>query len=50
MYASDVVAQLQKLINQHGDLEVVDEYDNEMDPVEYSTDGDSPAFVVAFSD
>lgn len=46
MHATDLIKQLEDLVKKHGDHEVVDEYGNEMDPVEF----DDEYFVVGFSE
>jgi hypothetical protein len=44
--ASELVDKLQDLIREHGDLEVVNDQDEEVD-VEFNQDSADPVFVIA---
>lgn len=49
MLATDLISKLQRLIEQHGDQVVMDEYGNVIDEPEWNND-DGACFLVSFSE
>jgi hypothetical protein len=46
---SDVIAELQRLLDLHGDVKIVDESDSEVIGVEFNDEDDDPAIVFSFA-
>lgn len=49
MRATELLVQITDLIQKHGDLPIMNEYGNEMDPPEFNDD-DGPCFLISFDE